>query len=227
MSASSDTRAETRGAKAKSKAKATTQVLRVDPALRYDYDRTVGPDPRDPRTDGPPCLGSHQPMRMGRGSMSGRNGHAEWVVCEKCRLRLSYTPAFGAHARFRQAGPLPADVETVLTKGVTVAEELDSTQVALAGAEESLEKRLSQIREARAKAAPATRTALARNPPALPKSTSRAQASDSPSTEESGYSVVEPPEPADTETLGTTPPRKERRGPAESPEDLEYTSRER
>jgi hypothetical protein len=139
--------------------------------------------------------------------MSGRNGRAEWVVCEKCRLRLSYTPAFGAHARFRQAGPLPADVETVMTKGVTVAEELDS----LAGAEESLEKRLVQIREARAKAAPATRTTLARNVPALPKATSRAQASDSPSTEESGYSVVEPPEPTDAEHLGTTPPRKERR----------------
>ena len=111
-------------------------------------------------------------MRMGRGSMSGRNGHAEWVVCEKCRLRLSYTPAFGAHARFRQAGPLPADVETVMEKGVTVVEELDSTQIALAGAEESLEKRLTQIREARAKATPATRTPAARAPKAAPKESS-------------------------------------------------------
>ena len=225
MSASS----EPRGAKAKSKAKATAQVTRIDPALRHDYDWTVGPDPRDPRTDGPPCERNHHPMRVGRGSMSGRNGHAEWVVCEKCRLRLSYTPAIGAHARFRQAGPLPAAVTTVMNKGVSQAEELDTTQVALAGAEESLEKRLVQIREARAKVAPANRAspAVRTSTTTTPKAPSRAQASDSPSTEESGYSVVEPPEAADSENLGTTPPRKGRRGADDTAEDLEYTSRGR
>jgi hypothetical protein len=213
MSASTETRA-TQGARPKNNPKSKAKPVRIDPALKYDYDRTEGPNPRDPRMEGPPCLGNHDPMKMGRGSLSGRNGMAERVVCGKCRLRLSYTPAFGAHAKHRQAGPLPADVKTVQDKGVTSVEELNSAEVALAGAEASLEKRLGQIRAARAK----TRPSLGY--PA-PKTAPRSPSSDDP------YDLVEEAVAGDVETLATTPPRKDRRGPSEAPEQLEFQSRTR
>ena len=85
-------------------------------------------------------------MKGGRGSLSGANSHARWEVCEKCRLRILYVPAVGAHAHYRQAGPLPADTAAA----VKIAEErvkagqevdrkdLDSKNIALQRAEDSL-----------------------------------------------------------------------------------------
>ena len=69
-----------------------------------------GINPQDPRATGPPCMGDHTPAVGGRGSVTGSSKHATWIGCEACGIRLQYTPAFGAHALCRQAGPLPADV---------------------------------------------------------------------------------------------------------------------
>ena len=46
-------------------------------------------------------------------------GHGKWEVRSKCRLRLLYVPAVGAPAHYRQAGPIPQDVE----KAVQIQEE--------------------------------------------------------------------------------------------------------
>ncbi|CAE7036395.1 TY1B-A [Symbiodinium sp. CCMP2592] len=128
----------------------------------YDVSRAVGPDPRDPRTAGPPCNGNHVPMAAGRGSLSesGANAHGRWEVCKECRLRLLYVPAFGAHAHYRQAGPLPVDakkaveiMEERVAAGKPAAKEtLNAKAVALQGAEDSLLRRLETVRSQKAQA---------------------------------------------------------------------------
>ena len=144
--------------KAASKAKSKTKADKVK--TEYDMSRAAGPDPRDPRTAGPPCHGNHVPMPAGRGSLSGANAHGRWEVCKECRLRLLYVPAFGAHAHYRQAGPLPADVK----KAVEIMEErvaagepgakeiLNAKAAALQGAEDSLLRRLETVRSQKAQA---------------------------------------------------------------------------
>ena len=91
-------------------------------------------------------------MPPGRGSLSGSNAHGRWVVCSKCRLRLSYTPTVGSHGHYRQAGPLSQDSTKVLEKMTpemleksTERERLNARQVAMAGAEASLKKRLEEV----------------------------------------------------------------------------------
>ena len=144
--------------KAASKAKSKTKADKVK--TEYDVSRAAGPDPRDPRTAGPPCHGNHVPMPAGRGSLSGANAHGRWEVCKECRLRLLYVPAFGAHAHYRQAGPLPADAK----KAVEIMEErvaagepgakeiLNAKAAALQGAEDSLLRRLETVRSQKAQA---------------------------------------------------------------------------
>ena len=78
---------------------------------KYDTSRTIGADPRDPRTEGSPCHGNHKVAASYRGSVTGSNGHAAWTGREVCKLRLTYTPAFGAHALNRAPGPIPQDVK--------------------------------------------------------------------------------------------------------------------
>ncbi|CAK9114315.1 Retrovirus-related Pol polyprotein from transposon TNT 1-94 [Durusdinium trenchii] len=136
----------------KAKAKSSKAKTRVPSSEKYDYERMTGPDPRDPRTQGFPCWGNHQKMPEGRGSLSGRNGHGRWSVCQKCRLRLEYIPTFGAKGTFRQAGPLPKDVETVVQQVGTAVEDhpparemLNTKAVGLIGAEESMRRRLQQL----------------------------------------------------------------------------------
>ena len=117
---------------------------------KYDTSRTAGPDPRDPRLEGPPCNGNHQIAKAYRGSPTGSNGHAAWTGCEVCKLRLSYTPRFGAHALYRAAGALPADVQTkVREMGNDAAHspELKDGNIALDGAEQSALRQLTKIRE--------------------------------------------------------------------------------
>ncbi|CAE7471677.1 TY1B-A, partial [Symbiodinium necroappetens] len=135
----------------KSKAKKGKDKTRAPPEERLDYSRTVGIDTRDPRALGGPCEGEHKPQAMGRGSRSGRNAHGEWIVCEKCGIRLTYTPAYGATGMYRSAGPLPADTSHVLETmtspvGAKAAQdELSTREIAIAGAEESLKKRWDQL----------------------------------------------------------------------------------
>ena len=153
----------------------------------YDLDRSTGPDPRDPRTAGAPCFGSHQIMKPGRGSLSGANAHGRWEVCQNCRLRVLYVPAVGAHAHYRQAGPLPQDTavavqmhkERVEAGQPPETEKLNAKNVALQGAEDSLLKKLEQVRAQKAKAAgkagpsmPTPTTTTATSPPAAAAATS-------------------------------------------------------
>ena len=122
---------------------------------RYDQTRTVGVDSRDPRATGPPCFGNHEPAAPYRGSVSGANGHASWTGCEKCKLRLSYTPAYGATGTHRAPGPLPVDTKKVVEKLGPAApynKELKDPAIGLEGAEQSLLSRLEVI-QARKKAA--------------------------------------------------------------------------
>ena len=167
-------------AKAKCKTK-STRKNRVPSCERYDFDRQVGPDPRDSRTQGFPCYGNHQPMPEGRGSLSGRNGFAKWKVCEICRLRLEYTPTFGSPGTSRQAGPLPQDVATVVAKvkdklphDVEAKESLNNKTVGVLGAEASLRKKLEQIEKQKEQLKIQDRPTMAKaTSPAAPASQNR------------------------------------------------------
>ena len=127
------------------------QGSRVPPEERLDYSRSVGIDMRDPRASGGICGGEHKPQPFGRGSRSGRNAHGEWIVCQECGIRLSYTPAFGATGLYRSAGPLPSDAQHVLENmkskpGTKEAQdELSTREIAIAGAEASLQKHWDQL----------------------------------------------------------------------------------
>ena len=55
-------------------------------------------------------------MPEGRGSLSGRNGHGRWQVCQVCQLRILYVPVHGAKGIHRSAGPLPQDVNIAMTE---------------------------------------------------------------------------------------------------------------
>lgn len=117
----------------------------------YDYSRTQGVDPRDPRATGSPCLGHHVPAKPGRGSVTGSNKFATWTGCQVCQLRLSYTPAFGAHALTRKAGPLTVDTEREI-KSLPPNElagnmNLKDQKIGLDGAETSLLRRLEQVQK--------------------------------------------------------------------------------
>ena len=81
--------------------------LKGNKDAKFDWSRTCGPDPRDPRRSGAACFGSHGPAVPGRGSPSGSNAHATWTACARCKLRLSCTPSWGAHALTRKPGALP------------------------------------------------------------------------------------------------------------------------
>lgn len=118
----------------------------------YDFSRKEGPNVQDPRYKGGPCEKTgHVAAPMGRGSPSGKNAWGMWQTCQQCRLRLEYIPAYGAHGRYRSAGPLGADVTATLQeKSNEVAvnpKVLDTTSVALDGAERSLMKRLEKVQK--------------------------------------------------------------------------------
>lgn len=64
---------------AKGKEKAKPKVPLTE---RYDFDRQVGPDPRDGRTSGYPCHGRHREAPMGRGSSldATRAGSGKYAI---------------------------------------------------------------------------------------------------------------------------------------------------
>lgn len=72
----------------------------------------TGPDMRDPRCAGAPCMGQHQVAPPGRGSPGIQCQRI--VGRQRCLLRLSYTPAFGTHALCRKAAPLPTDTAAMI-----------------------------------------------------------------------------------------------------------------
>ena len=67
---------------------------RVPTPERFDFSRMEGPDPRDSRTQGYPCFGKHVEMPEGRGSLSGRNGHAMWKVLPNMQIEDSIRTKF-------------------------------------------------------------------------------------------------------------------------------------
>ena len=73
-----------------------------DPA--FEWHRRFGPDPRDPRLEGGPCDGAHQPLRR------QANDKAAYYHWPRCKLRRLYIPKQGFSGRYRAAGPLPVDV---------------------------------------------------------------------------------------------------------------------
>ena len=116
---------------------------------KFDWSRQTGPDPRDPRNVGPPCMGSHDPARSGRGSPSGSNAHGCWTACSRCKMRLMYVPAFGAHALTRKAGALPANVEKQvqeLGNEAAYDSKLRDKDIGLDAAERSCMAKLEKIR---------------------------------------------------------------------------------
>ena len=194
---------------------------------RYDWSRKEGPDPRGPRCLGAPCNGSHAPARPYRGSHSGSNRHGLWRACERCRLRLLYVPAWGAHARYRSAGPLPQDTHETLNRqegegtlgSAAAAPELRTKEVALEGAERSALEQLERIRAQRkGKAAPTpTPSSVPQPKPAYPKPKPATQAGAKTSTASS--SEPQSRATAEQSTAGSVPaaarrPRRERPPPA-------------
>ncbi|CAE7794276.1 RE2 [Symbiodinium sp. CCMP2592] len=114
-----------------------------------DWDRTVESDPRDPRHSGPPCNGEHVPARMFKGSPSGSNQYGQWIACERCLLRLSYTPRAGCHALHRSPGALPKDVQSAVKEELPNLTTLKDKDIGWAAAEKSAEDNLMRVRQAR------------------------------------------------------------------------------
>lgn len=133
--------------------KKTTEVdkikARVAADEKYDWERTQGPDPRDPRTTGPPCHGEHVEAPPGRGSPSGSNKFAIWKACQGCGLRLSYTPTWGSHGKTRQAGPLDQDTRKQIEekKPQKGSPELNNHKISYDAQERSLETKLAQVKQ--------------------------------------------------------------------------------
>ncbi|CAE7314903.1 unnamed protein product, partial [Symbiodinium sp. CCMP2456] len=210
--ASSDTMEKKKGYKEKAK---------IPEEERYDFSRQEGPDPRDGRTAGAPCYGEHQIMKPGRGSLSGSNAHGWWRVCERCRLRVAYAPAWGAHGHFRQAGPLNADVKKVVLEvtekekaGETVDRNvLNAKNVALDGAEKSLIDKLSKVRAEKEKSLAKSKGAQAKSK-ANPTTPTEAPAT--PSTLDLTRD----------QAMNVTPGRKKQRENAIAAEEHEYQSRD-
>lgn len=137
----------------------------------HPHPRGTTPPADDPRSQGYPCYGNHIPMAPGRGSLTGRNKFGIWARCETCRLRISYTPAFGATALRRQAGPLLADVNTTpkdlepkkMKEDPMYREQLNPKSVGYKGAEESLHRRLKEIEDSKKKNPPRQRPGAAKD----------------------------------------------------------------
>ena len=154
---------------------------------------------------------------MGRGSLSGSNAHGLWKVCSRCKLRILYVPAFGAHAHYRQAGPLPSDVATTVekvkekeTKGETIPPKtLAAKTVALEGAEQSMLRRLEQIRTQKEKSLGMT---------TMPKGRGKGKSPSAPMPTTMNY------EHTNSEEMAKTPGRKKAR--EQDSEQLEFESRE-
>ena len=117
--------------KSKGKGKGQKTKIKKTDEETYDFSRKEGR--------------VHTPAPYGRGSPSGRNGWAMWMTCSQCMLRLEYIPAFGAHARYRSAGPLSEDTKVQLEEKANEIKEnpdvLKTANVALDGAGRSMLRR--------------------------------------------------------------------------------------
>ena len=90
----------------------------------------------------------NRPPQAG-GRWADQNASASWVTCQRCKLRLSYTPTFGAHGMTRSPGPLPPDTSKMVEKlGPEAAyhPEMRDKTIAYTAAEESLVAKLENVR---------------------------------------------------------------------------------
>lgn len=108
------------------------------------------------RQEGPknhkrPLLGSLRDCQ--RGSPSGANGHALWLCCRKCMIRIvAYVPTWGSTGAHRSAGPLSSDTNKKTKdskEGDFAPEQLKTKAIALDAAEESALRKLEQVRKQR------------------------------------------------------------------------------
>ena len=189
---------------------ATKPKTKIPWEEKFDGSRTTGPDVRDPRCAGAPCYGNHVIARPGRGSPTGSNAHGSWEGCEKCLLRMSYTPAYGAHALHRKSGPLPSDTTEMVSKvGANNAgynDKLKDRSVALDAAETSALKKLEQVR--------AQKTAWSKQQKEDKNSKGQSEAPPKSQTTT----------PQGSEEMSATPGRKARK-PEVTAEELEYDGR--
>lgn len=123
---------------------------------KYDWGRATWADPRDQRCVQAPCHGSHSVEKFGRGSKSGNNRWALWLVCQKCTLRVAYVPTWGSPGVYRSAGPLPKDVATHIENKEAQQEplnpkEMSTKKLGYEAAEASALKQLEHIRMAKSK----------------------------------------------------------------------------
>ncbi|CAE7201713.1 RE1, partial [Symbiodinium sp. KB8] len=115
-----------------------------------DEERMEGPDPRDPRCQGPPCYGNHKVAKAYKGSVTGSNQFAAWTGCETCKLRLSYAPRMGCHGIHRKSAPLAKDVESLYKDLPADTESYPSNrEISLTAAENSALQRLEHLRRLR------------------------------------------------------------------------------
>ena len=139
---------------------------------RFDWERTIYADPRDPRTTQGVCRGHHTLAKFYRGSSSGTNAFGLWLCCQKCMLRVMYTPTWGSKATSRAAGPLPADVKEKLNKhpeNDVHPQELETRALALEAAEASTRRHLEKLQKE--KASLATKKAEGKTAPCPSKKT--------------------------------------------------------
>ena len=109
-------------------------------------------DLRDARTTIKPCEGNHSAEGFRRGSQSGVNGHALWLTCHRCKLRLLYVPVHGAKGCYRSPGPMGKDVVQKLVENPEASpSELNTKALALEAAENSAKKLLDKIQVDKAK----------------------------------------------------------------------------
>ena len=219
------------------KQKSEEKKPKVPATERYDYSRTEGPRSDDPRCTGPPCFGEHLVAAPGRGSPSGSNASATWTACKECGLRLSYTPAYGAHGLTRQAGPLQKDVADQLKKNpVKGSVDLTNRKIGYDAQERSLEAKLEKVKQEKAAWAESQRL---KNKAMGNQTTSKTSAGgeENPGRGRQGQSstLLDPSsqgsEPKKTEgvinleeDMNKTPGRKSRRAD-EAAEELEYSQR--
>ncbi|CAE7325309.1 RE1 [Symbiodinium microadriaticum] len=112
-------------------------------SIPLDYDRTEQMDPRDPRATGGLCKGNHCPKVRS-------NQYAQWTICTRCQVRISYTPRMGCHAMHRQAGPLSVDTKEMLEDLPQEAEACPTNRdISLQAAENSALRQLERVRRLR------------------------------------------------------------------------------
>jgi hypothetical protein len=126
-----------------------TSKIQLD---KFDWTRVEFADLRDARTTSKPCEGNHSAEGFERGSHSGMNGHALWLTCHRCKLRLMYVPVHGAKGCYRSPGPIGKDVVQKLIGNPEAApSELHTKALALEAAENSAKKLLDKIQVEKAK----------------------------------------------------------------------------